>query len=214
MAQSCYSSRAGRRKHREAVWLLLNNLCVYCWLQAVICWMGIQWMGVEDSVCLGVCVCLFLFVAEIDTWKCVCLFVCLRIEAGDCFLLFLFVHEIKGSVHRKHIFSLSQGGNFHWRWGSPSFLKSYFCPPRFYCFRMIFLLKSPWTSSSNCPVTTVQMSQELIKMWHLSKLQLLPCVRLFFRPGFRLSGYIQACPTLLVKVIGAERNTCKHYSLG
>ncbi len=58
-------------------------------------------MGVEDSVCLGVCVCLFLFVVEIDTWKCMCLFVCLRIEAGDCFLSFLFVHEIKGSFQRK-----------------------------------------------------------------------------------------------------------------
>lgn len=78
MAQDYYSRRAGRRKHREAVWLLLNNLCVYCWLQAVICWMGIQWMGVEGSVCLGVCVCLFLFIDEIDTWKCV--FVCLRMQ--------------------------------------------------------------------------------------------------------------------------------------
>lgn len=54
----------------------------------------------EDRVCLGVCVCLFLFVADIDTWKCVCLFVCLCIEAGDCFLSFLVVHGIKGSVHR------------------------------------------------------------------------------------------------------------------
>lgn len=64
-------------------------------------------MGVEDGVCLGVCVCLFLFVVEIDTWKRVCLFVCLRIEAGDCFLSFLCVHEIIGSVHRKYFFSLS-----------------------------------------------------------------------------------------------------------
>lgn len=37
--------------------------------------MGIEWMGVECSACLGVCVCLFLFIDEIDTWKCV--FVCL-----------------------------------------------------------------------------------------------------------------------------------------
>lgn len=42
-------------------------------------------MGVEDRVCLGVCVCLFLSVAEIDTWECVCLFVCLCIKAGDLF---------------------------------------------------------------------------------------------------------------------------------
>lgn len=56
-------------------------------------------MGVEGSACLGVCVCLFLFIDEIDTWKCV--FVCLREKASDCCLCFLFVHEVKGSVHGK-----------------------------------------------------------------------------------------------------------------
>lgn len=58
-------------------------------------------MGVEGSVCLGVCVCLFLFIDEIDTWKCV--FVCLRMQVIVFFpfLSFLFVHEIKGSVHGK-----------------------------------------------------------------------------------------------------------------
>lgn len=56
-------------------------------------------MGVEGSVCLRARVCLFLFIDEIDTWKCV--FVCLRIYASDCFLSSLSGSEIKGSAHRK-----------------------------------------------------------------------------------------------------------------
>lgn len=61
--------------------------------------MGIEWMGVECSACLGVCICLFLFIDEIDTWKCV--FVCLRIYASDCFRSSPFGSEIKGSGRRK-----------------------------------------------------------------------------------------------------------------
>lgn len=70
MTRDWYSRQAGRRDHREAVWLLLNNLCVYCWLQAVICWMGTRWMGVDGSVCLFVFVCWWDWYLEV----CVCVF--------------------------------------------------------------------------------------------------------------------------------------------
>lgn len=54
-----------------------------------------QWVF-NERLCLGVWVCLFLFVVEVDTWKCVC--VCSGwVIVFSC----LFVHEIKGSYHRK-----------------------------------------------------------------------------------------------------------------
>lgn len=72
-------------------------------------------MGVEGSVCLGVCVCLFLFIDEMDTWKCV--FVCLRIYASDCFLSFLLCLglKLKGRFTEnglKKTYSLSQGSRY------------------------------------------------------------------------------------------------------
>lgn len=63
-----------------------------------------EWV-LGEWVWTAVCVCLFLFADEIDTWKCV--FVYLRVEASDCFLSSVFVHEIKGT------YSLSERGNVH-----------------------------------------------------------------------------------------------------
>lgn len=49
-----------------------------------------------------------------------------------------------------------QGCNFLWGWGKhvPLIFPKYsFCPPHFYSFRLIFLLKSLWTLSSDCTAT-------------------------------------------------------------
>lgn len=96
-------------------------------------WVFNEWVW-GASVYLRVCVCLFLFVVEIDTWKRVCLFVCLCTEAGDCFLSFLFVREIKGSVRGKifflktHFLTRSRRAEVIYGGSVPlTDLKSYFC---------------------------------------------------------------------------------------
>lgn len=42
MAQNYSSSGTEGRRRGAAVWLPPNNLCVCCWLPAVMCWIGIQ----------------------------------------------------------------------------------------------------------------------------------------------------------------------------
>lgn len=55
-------------------------------------------MGIEfGRVCLGVCVCLFLFIDEIDSWMCV-LCLCARAGASGLFSPFRLCGKLKGQV--------------------------------------------------------------------------------------------------------------------